>query len=62
VLNPFPNEQQHLLGIVEKQLGHVGSLALFCLECKTIIRRAARRLIALHPKQNIESELKRQTC
>jgi len=25
-------------------------------------KRSARRLIALHPKQNIESELKWQTC
>ena len=28
--------------------------------CKTISRRAARRLIVLHPKQNIESEPKWQ--
>ena len=38
------------------------SLSIFCLECKTISRRAARWLIVLHPKQNIESELKWQTC
>jgi hypothetical protein len=35
---------------------------VFCLGCKTISRRAARRLIVLHPKQNTESELKWRTC
>jgi len=30
---------------------------VFCLGCKTLSRRAARRLVVLHPKQNIESEL-----
>jgi len=32
------------------------------LGCKTISRRTARRLIVLHRKQNLESELKWQTC
>src|ERR1700690_292009 len=41
---------------------HFGSFSIFCLACKTISRRAARRLIVLHPKQNIESEPKRQSC
>ena len=35
-------------------------LIYFDFACKTISRRAARRLIVLHPKQNIESELKWQ--
>jgi hypothetical protein len=43
---------------VPKQVGYFGSLSTFCLGCKTITRRAARRLIILHPKQ--ESELKWQ--
>ena len=38
------------------------SLSIFCLGCKTISRRAARRLIVLRPKQNMESGLKWQTC
>jgi hypothetical protein len=50
------------MGIVKKQVYHFGSLSIFCLGCKTISRRAARRLIVLHPKQNIESEQKWQTC
>ena len=45
-----------------KQVCHFSSLSMFCLGCKTISRRAARRLIVLHPKQNIESQLKWQTC
>jgi hypothetical protein len=36
--------------------------SLYCLRCKTISRRAVRRLIVLHSKQNIESELKWRTC
>jgi len=39
---------------------HFSSLYMFCLGCKTIRRRAARRLIVLHPRQNVESELKWQ--
>jgi hypothetical protein len=50
------------MGIVPKQVCHFSSLSIFCLGCKTISRRAARRLIVLHPKQKIESELKWQTC
>ena len=46
------------MGIVKKQVCHFSSLSVFCLGCKTISRRTARRLIVLHPKQNIESELK----
>src|SRR6202021_2377320 len=73
-VNPFPDEQLNLLGIVPKQVCHFSSLSIFCFGCKTIRRRAAlpliacversraRRLIALHPEQNIESELKWQTC
>jgi hypothetical protein len=59
---PFPDEQLNLLGIISKQACNFSSLSIFCLGCKTISRRAARRLIVLHPKQNIESELKWQTC
>jgi len=39
-----------------------GSLFIFCLGSKMIGRRAARRLIILHPKQHVESELKLKTC
>jgi len=45
-----------------KQDCHFGSLFLFWLGCQTISRRAVRRLIFLHTKQNIEIELKCQTC
>jgi hypothetical protein len=57
-INPFHDEQLTLLGTVPKQVCHFRSLSLslFCLGCKTISRRAARRLIVLHPKQNIESD------
>jgi hypothetical protein len=41
---------------------HFSSLSIFCLGCKTISRRAARRLIVLHPKHNLEGELKWQAC
>jgi len=46
---------------------HLASFAilirfLFCGGFKSISRRTVRRLIALHPKQNIESELKWKTC
>jgi len=60
--NPFPDELLNLLGTVPEQVCQFSSLPTFCLGCKTISRRAARRLIALHPKQNIESEPKWQTC
>jgi hypothetical protein len=40
-----------------KQICHFSSFSIFCVGCKTISRRAARRLIVLHRKQNIESEL-----
>jgi hypothetical protein len=60
--NPFSDKQLTLLGIVPQQACHFSSLSIFCLGCKTIRRRAARRLIVLHPKQNIESDLKLQTC
>src|ERR1700721_2041360 len=62
VFNPFPDEQLNLLGIVPKQVCHFSSLCIFCLGCNTISRRAVRRLIVLHRKQNIESELKWLTC
>jgi len=45
----------------QKKFAHFSSLSIFCLGCKMISLRAARRLIALHRKQNIESELKQQT-
>ena len=38
------------------QVCHFSSLSILCLGCTKISRRAARRLIVLHPKQNIESE------
>jgi hypothetical protein len=60
--NPFPDEQLNLLGVVPEQVCHFSSLSALCLGCKTISRRVARRLIVLHPKQNIENELKWQTC
>jgi len=62
MFNPFPDEQLNFLGILPEQVCHFSSLSIFCLGCKTSIRRGARRLIVLHPKQNIESELKWQTC
>ena len=61
-LNLFPDEQLFLDGRRAKTSCHFSSLSIFCLGRKTITRRAARRLIVLHPKQNIESELKWQTC
>src|SRR6202044_2702621 len=57
---PFP--ELILDGHRAKTSLHVSSLSIFCFGCKTISRRTARRLIVLHPKQNIESELKWQTC
>jgi len=59
--NAFPDEQLNLFGIVRKQVGNFSSLNIFCLGCNTISRRAARRLIVLHPERNIESEQKWQT-
>jgi len=61
-LNPFPDEQLSLIGILPEQVCHFGSLCVFCLGCKTISRRAARRLIALHHKQGVQIEQKWQTC
>src|ERR1700731_3591451 len=65
MFNPFPDKQLKLLGILPEQVCHFSSLpifSIFCLGCKRISQRAARRLILLHPKQNIENELKWQTC
>ncbi len=61
-INPIPVKQLNLLGSLPKQVCHFSSLSRFCLRCKTISWRAARRLIVLHPKQNLERELKWQTC
>jgi len=41
-----------------QQVCHFSSLFII----KTISRRAARRLVVLHSKHDIESELKWQTC
>jgi len=41
-----------------EQVCHFSSLSRFCLGLKTISRRAARQLIVLRPKENIESEKK----
>jgi hypothetical protein len=57
----LPDVQLNLLGIVPNEVCHSSSLSIFSLGHKTISRRAARRLIVLHPKQNIKSELKWQT-
>jgi len=57
--NPFPDEQLNLLGTAPKQVCHFSSLYIYCLGCKNDQR--ARRLIILHLKQNIYSELKWQT-
>jgi len=41
-----------ICGIVPKQICHFSQLSIFCLGCKTISRRAARRrLLVLHPNQ-----------
>jgi len=60
--NPFTDEQLNFLCTGPLQIYHFSSLSIFCLGCKTISRRAALWLIALHTIQNIQSELKRQTC
>jgi len=64
-INPLPDEQRfcaveflYILMHKINQICHFSSLSIFCLGCKAISRRAARRLIVLHPKQNIESEPK----
>jgi len=51
-LNHFADEQLNLLGTVQTQVNHFSSLYIFRLGCKTTSRRAARRLIVLHPKQS----------
>jgi len=61
-INPLNYKQLNLLRIVPEQVCDFSSLSIFCLECKTFSRRAAQRLIVLHPRQNIESERKWQTC
>jgi len=60
-LNPCTDEQLNLLGTVPEQVCNFSPLPIFCLGCKTISRRAARWLIGLHPKHNVESE-KKLTC
>ena len=60
-LNPFPDKRLYLIDIVRKQVCHFSSRSIVCVGC-TISRRAARRPIVLHPKHNIESQLKWQTC
>jgi hypothetical protein len=44
--NPFPGEQQNLLGIVPKDVCHFSKLFIFCLGCKKINPRAAREQLA----------------
>jgi len=45
-----------------KQFCHFSSFSVFCLGRKMISRRAARRLMLLHPEQNLKSELKWKIC
>jgi len=61
-VDPFTDKRLNLHSMVPKQVCYFSSLSVFCLGRKTISRQAARRLIVLHPKQDIESELKWQTC
>jgi len=61
-INPFPDEQLNLLGIVPEQYLNLSAFSICCVGYKTISRRAARRPTVLHPEQNIESELQWQTC
>ncbi len=48
--NPFRDGQLIVDGHCAKTSLHFDSLSIFCLGCKTISGRAARRLIVLHPK------------
>jgi hypothetical protein len=48
--NPFLVEPLNLLGTLPKQVCYFSSLSIFCLGSKTISRRAASRMIVLHPK------------
>jgi len=59
-IDPFPGELLNLAGHRAKtSLPFIfSSFSIFCLGYKTISRREARRRIVLHPKQNMESELK----
>jgi len=60
--NPFTDKQLTLFCTVPKLIYRFRLLSVFCLRCGTISRRAARRLIVLHPSKSMESELKWQTC
>jgi len=49
-----------MLGTVPKEVCHCSPPSIFCLGCKTISHRVARRLIVSRLKQNTPSELKKQ--
>jgi len=62
VLNPLTDDRQKLLGTMQRQIRQFSSLSIFRVGCKTIIRRAGRRMIVLGPKQCTESEPNLQSC
>jgi len=61
-LNPLTDDQRSDTLQNITSLPFYFAFYIFFLGHKTINRRAARWLIVLHPKQNLESELKWQTC
>jgi len=47
------SDEQHFNAKLNLNACHFGSLCIFCLGYNTIRRGAVRRLIVLHPRQNI---------
>jgi hypothetical protein len=62
MINLFPDKQLNLLCMEQKQVFNFCSIFIHCLGCKTLSQRAARRLIVLHPKHNIVSQLRWHEC
>jgi len=58
----FLNCEQHSEVPWINKFAILSSLTVFCLECRMINQRAARRLIVLHSNKNIELNVKWQTC
>jgi len=56
-INPFPDEQLNLLGIVPEQDCHFSSLSIFYLGCK-LVRFCASKCIKVHHHKNAVRQVK----
>jgi len=57
LFNPFTDKQLNVLGTMPNKFAISVHFLYFVWDAKRLVGRAVRRLIVLHPMQDIESEL-----